>query len=526
MRFPDDEDYLWAGRCKRLWYRIICPFTFGTRLWMVTTSILCALAVMHSANGSWGYHGRAQDTGFLSGNFVNGVRLAWQIDAADAGLDRIDDYVARDGYLFLVGYKGSQRVAIGYDASHSTPRQLWRVDVDDEPGVHWWDGDLLVGNTLISPADGKVTTGWPSSSGLHLGLSPYEHASTEGWSTAPIGPVRFYCPDPATGLCEAWYKTATHVWDLDTSGWSFPDNVAPVDGWVPLLYSGYSTYDMTPDSIGRGLAGFLNLNTGEHTGLESIAEACEPALVEYEGTLHCTMTEPNYRLPLIRARDGWVISNGQMNAAAVAPDGSNARVVTLSAEELNRLSYLTLYPSSDQAFLPTTEEILHYAATGERTWEADLALVDRYNDNFGPLLVVNGTRELDTKMDITKAREDSSAWWSRPAMSRDASVVLMPRIVNDSPGYTGREDRKPLLFDTERAEAAQSEPFHALRKDAVPDWDDLGVRSATPLYDDLIVARISTTSSPWYERILALAPSPGDRIVGLTPTPGPMRSAR
>ena len=526
MRFPDEDAYDEAGAITRLWYRIICPFTHGARLWMVTTSILCALAVMHSANGSWGYHGSAQDTGFLSGNFVNGVRLAWQIDAADAGLDRIDDYVARDGHLFLVGYRGSQRVAIGYDASHSTPRQLWRVDVDDEPGVHWWDGDLLVGNTLISPADGKVTTGWPSSSGLHLGVSPYEHASTEGWSTAPIGPVRFYCPDPATGLCEAWDKTATHVWDLDTSGWSFPDNVAPVDGWVPLLYSGYSIYYMTPDSIGIGLAGFLNLNTGEHTGLESIAEACEPALVEYEGTLHCTMTEPNYRLPLIRARDGWVISNGQMNAAAVAPDGSNARVVTLSAEELNRLSYLTLYPSSDQASLPTTEEILHYAATGERTWEADLALVDRYNDNFGPLLVINGTRELDTKMDITKAREDSSAWWSRPAMSRDTSVILMPRIVNDSPVYTSLEDRKPLLFDTERAEAAQSEPFHALRNDAVPGWNDLGVRSATPLYDDLIVARIAPTSSPWYKRILALAPSPGDHIVGLTPAPGPMRSVR
>ena len=526
MRFPDALEFEQSGGLKRLWYKIICPFTHGARLWMVITSIICVFAVLHTVAGSWGYHGNAKNTGFLSGDYVNGVRLAWQIEAADAGLDRIDDYVARDGYLFLVGYRGSQRIAVGYDASHSTPRQLWHVDVDDEPGVHWWDGDLLVGNTLISPADGKVTTGWPSSSGLHLGLSPYEHASTEGWSTAPIGPVRFYCPDPATGLCEAWDKTATHVWNLDTSGWSFPDNVAPVDGWVPLLYSGYSAYYMTPDSIGRGLAGFLNLNTGEHTGLESIAEACEPALVEYEGTLHCTMTEPNYSLPLIRARDGWVISNGQMNAAAVAPDGSNARVVTLSAEELNRLSYLTLYPSSDQASLPTTEEILHYAATGERTWEADLALVDRYKDNFGPLLVVNGTRELDTKMDITKAREDSSAWWSRPAMSRDASVVLMPRIVNDSPGYTSREDRKPLLFDTERAEAAQSEPFHALRNDAVPGWNDLGVRSATPLYDDLIVARVSPETSPWYKRLLGLTPSSGDHIVGLTPAPGPMRSVR
>ena len=161
MRFPDEDAYDEAGAITRLWYRIICPFTHGARLWMVTTSILCALAVMHSANGSWGYHGRAQDTGFLSGNFVNGVRLAWQIDAADAGLDRIDDYIARDGRLFIVGYKGTQRVAIGYDASHSAPRELWRTDInDDETDVHWWDGDLLVGNTLVSAADGHTTTGW------------------------------------------------------------------------------------------------------------------------------------------------------------------------------------------------------------------------------------------------------------------------------------------------------------------------------------------------------------------------------
>ena len=112
MRFPDEDAYDEAGAITRLWYKIICPFTFGARLWMVTTSILCALAVMHSANGSWGYHGRAQDTGFLSGNFVNGVRLAWQIDAADAGLDRIDNFRVDDEYIYLVGYKGAQRSVV------------------------------------------------------------------------------------------------------------------------------------------------------------------------------------------------------------------------------------------------------------------------------------------------------------------------------------------------------------------------------------------------------------------------------
>ena len=79
MRFPDEDAYRYAGGLKRLWYKIICPFTFGSRLWMVTTSILCALAVVQSANGPCGYHGSAQDTGFLSGNFVNGVRMSLSI---------------------------------------------------------------------------------------------------------------------------------------------------------------------------------------------------------------------------------------------------------------------------------------------------------------------------------------------------------------------------------------------------------------------------------------------------------------
>ena len=59
MRFPDALEFEQSGGLKRLWYKIICPHTHGARLWMVTTSILCALAVMHSANGSWGYHGGA-----------------------------------------------------------------------------------------------------------------------------------------------------------------------------------------------------------------------------------------------------------------------------------------------------------------------------------------------------------------------------------------------------------------------------------------------------------------------------------
>ena len=508
MRFPDEDDYRWAGSLKRLWYMIICPFTFGARLWMVTTSILCALAVVHSANGSWGYHGNAQDTGFLSGNFINGVRIAWEIDANDADLDMINTYIARDGYLFLVGYKGSQRVAVGYDASHSTPRQLWRVDVDDEPGVHWWDGDLLVGNTLISPADGTITTGWPST-GTTLGTSAYTRPSSQGWSSAPIGPIRLYCPDLSTGRCEAWDKTATHVWDFDASSDTIPDAVAPVNGWVPLV-------------------------TGERTGIDAIEEACGPAVKEnHDGTTTCRLVHPDtLRLPIIRGRDGWIISDGlrsssssanDSNVAAVAPDGSNPRVGTLSLEAMERIAFLTVHVTDDSE-LPTTEDLLHYGATGDHTWEASSAVIYTSPGSVMASVIINDNQEIATNRQVFDDHVDASTWARGIAYSRDASVAFIPNATSGGEDYY-----TPLLVDSAAAAADWSRPDKGeywLKNSAVPGWRTLQVSSGTVLFDDLVVTRISPETSPWYKRLLGLAPSPGDRIVGLTPAPGPMRSVR
>ena len=529
MRIPDEDDYRWAGALKRLWYRIICPFTFGARLWIVTTSILCALAVIQSANGSWGYHGNAQDTGFLSGNFVNGVRLAWQIDAADAGLDRIDDYVARDGYLFLVGYRGSQRIAVGYDASYSTPRQLWRVDVDDERGVHWWDGDLLIGNTLISPADGKVTTGWPSS-GDSLAGNAYARPTSTGWSSAPIGPIRLYCPDLSTGHCEAWDKTATHVWDFDASSDAFPDVVAPVNGWVPLLTAN-KWPDNTLPPFAYDLAGFLNLETGERTRVDAIEESCGPAEKEdYDGTTTCRLVHPDiFRLPIIRGRDGWIVSDGlrlsssspnDSNVAAVAPDGSNPRVGTLSLEAMERIAFLNVHVTDDSE-LPTTEDLLHYGATGEHTWEASSAVVYTSPGSVMASVIINDNQEFAANRkvfddDVDAHIVDARVWARSITYSRDASVALIP-------------DSTPLLVDSAIAQRNWTTPGqddYGLKDAAVPGWQTLQVSSGTVLFDDLVVARISPETSPWYKRLLGQAPSPGGHIAGLTPAPGPMRSLR
>ena len=533
MRFPDDEDYLWAGRFKRLWYKIITPHTHGARLWMVTTSILCALAVMHSVNGSWGYHGIAKDTGFLSGDYVNGVRLAWEIDANDADLDMINSYIARDGYLFLVGFKGSQRVAVGYDASHSSPRELWRVDVDDEPGVHWWDGDLLVGNTLISPADGKVTTGWPSS-GDSLAGNAYARPTSTGWSSAPIGPIRLYCPDLSTGHCEAWDKTATHVWDFDASSNAFPDVVAPVNGWVPLM-TARKWPDKTLPPVTYYLAGFLNLETGERTGVDAIEESCGPAKEEdYDGTTTCRLVHPDiFRLPIIRGRDGWIVSDGLRSdrdsyVAVVAPDGTNPQVSAISHDALERIAFLNVHVTDDSE-LPTAEDLLHYGATGEHTWEASSAVVSVSSGSLTASVIINDSQEIVTNRrvfddDVDAHNVDARVWARSIAYSRDASVVFL----SDSTG--GLKDYyTPLLVDSAIARRnwkTPGEDGYQLEDASVPGWQALRVSSSRVLFDDLVVARISPETSPWYKRLLGLAPSPGGRIVGLTPAPGPMRSVR
>ena len=530
MRFPDEDDYVEAGAITRLWYRIICPFTHGARLWMVTTSILCALAVLHSANGSWGYHGRAQDTGFLSGNFVNGVRLAWQIDAADAGLDRIDDYVARDGHLVIVGYKGTQRVAVGYDASYSTPRELWRTDInDDEEGVNWWGDDLLVGNTLVSTADGSTRSNWPSPD-IRIVGSPYQHPSGVGTRTGAIGPVRLFCPDPSSVPCQAWDKTGTHVWDFDASTGSFPDSVTPLEGWVPLRAWEPSSAGPAMGYTLDELTGFLNLETGERVGLEAIEEACGPASLDTSsGEPYCRVTAKFKEQHLIlRASDGWIVGDDVGYIATVAPDGSNPQVMHLDAQASRRLIFLRRFPDQGSAQPPTIEEFMHFAATGEASWDSSITVSPGNHDTA---LVINEHTKFNTGMGYYGTDPDNpSVWLGNPALSKDASVVLLPHVNVAPTSFIPKYEWIPVLVDVNAAADATSNASdsdkYAISSYAVPGWENLHMLAATPIFDDLIVGFSSPAQAPWYKRLAGLSAAPGERIVGLTPAPGPMRSVR
>ena len=529
MRFPDEDDYRYAGGLKRLWYMIICPFTYGERLWMVTTSILCALAVVQSVNGPSGYHGSAQYTGFLSGNFVNGVRIAWEINAEDAGLDRIDNFRVGYEYIYLVGYKGAQRSVVAFDASYSTPRELWRTNVDDEEGVNWWGDDLLVGNTLVSTADGSTTTIGPIPT-RRISESPYHHPTGSGPSTGPIGPVRLYCPTPSSAPCQAWDKTGTHVWDFDASTGSFPDSVTPLEGWVPLRAWKPSSAGPAMGYTLDELTGFLNLETGERVGLEAIEEACGPATLEdSEGVPYCRITRDfKYQHLILRASDGWIVGDGVGFIATVAPDGSNPQVMHLENRASERLLFLRTYPDLGSAQTPTTEQFMHFAATGEASWDSSITLAPGAYDTP---LVINEHTKFNTGMEYYGSDTDNpSVWLGNPALSQDASVVLLPHVNVAPTSFIPKYEWIPVLVDVNVAAdatstAADSDKY-AISSYAVPGWENLHMTSATTIFDDLIVGFASPTQAPWYKRLAGLSAAPGERIVGLTPAPGPSRSAR
>ena len=196
---------------------------------------------------------------------------------------------------------------------------------------------------------------------------------------------------------------------------------------------------------------------------------------------------------------------------------------TLSVEAMERISFLNVHVTDDSE-LPTTEDLLHFAATGDHTWEASSAVVHTSPHSAMASVIINDNQEIVTNRRVFDDDVDARTWARGIVYSRDASVALIPESTRDVKDYY-----TPLLVDSAIAQRNWTTPGqddYRLKDAAVPGWQTLRVSSGTALFDDLVVARISPKTSPWYKRLLGLTPSSGDRIVGLTPAPGPMRSVR
>ena len=171
---------------------------------------------------------------------------------------------------------------------------------------------------------------------------------------------------------------------------------------------------------------------------------------------------------------------------------------------------------------------MRFAATGEASWDSSITLAPGGRDTP---LVINEHTKFNTGMEYYGSDIDNpSVWLGDPALSEDASALFLPHINVAPTSFIPKGEWRPLLVDVNAAAdatstAADSDKY-AISSYAVPGWENLHITSATTMFDDLIVGFASPTQAPWYKRLAGLSAAPGERIVGLTPAPGPMRSVR
>ena len=274
------------------------------------------------------------------------------------------------------------------------------------------------------------------------------------------------------------------------------------------------------------LVGFLNVNTGERVGVDAINEACSP--IEIRGLTEedrCPLTGTgSFKVAIIRASDGWLIGDEDGNVATVAPDGSNAQLFPMSSEAIERLRYLETYSGTSQPTPPTTEELMAYASTGAHPWETTISLTPATSDSFNAAITINDRDPIVTSQSIfPSSRNSPETWWRRPAISRDTSVILLASIDQEKPHSQSKlPEARPLLLNVTAHEDAPA-PASALNEYAVPAWNDYQATEAIPLFDDLIIARVTQGVS---SARTPTTTSSDDHIVGLIPTTNTTRSTQ
>ena len=218
------------------------------------------------------------------------------------------------------------------------------------------------------------------------------------------------------------------MWDFDASTGSFPDSVTPLEGWVPLRAWEPSSAGPAMGYTLDELTGFLNLETGERVGLEAIEEACRPATLDDSSReFYCRVTAKFKQQHLIlRASDGWIVGDDVGYIATVAPDGSNPQVMHLDAQASRRLMFLRRFPDQGSAQTPTIEEFMHFAATGEASWDSSITVLP--GDYDAPLAINEETTISTGQSYYGTGTDNPSVWLGDPALSRMHRLCSSPHI--------------------------------------------------------------------------------------------------
>ena len=484
----------------------------------LAVALVSALAV----GSSWlthrpvGYSGDAHASSLISPDFASGFDVAWEMTSAELGTDApIREIVNVDGtaVIFTSSLASSDDprsgTLIGIDASGRTPTVLWRHDIHNgNMNLLIWEDSIVAGDETIRAADGAVTATWetPLPTTMRFGyyadgaavpatlvgnVQPIKEGSRFVQVTWPVALVcaptdtRYSFAVPTTQFtCTAWRKDGSQAWSY-------------VTGTEGDIQRGPIT---TPAVNGYILAGRLNREKSwqyEADGFLNLADGTYTRGDTQDG-IDAAMLFP--------ASDGWIdtASSGPYwqdeEFVVYNPDGTERERTARSvgSRDWLRILHMTCWDTTGHIITPTAEQALETLHSEEVSWAPLCTQPPTYSVAF--IGFINGRPLMSTNED---GSPETDSYPDDSILASDGSLILYPAST--------------WTADTSRQGVSLSQPLYSAPEGVLlSNLTEVGAYGATPLYDDLLIAKPNHPDSSWH-RYLGTYPHSDTVLMGITP---------
>ena len=484
----------------------------------LAVALVSALAV----GSSWlthrpvGYSGNAHASSLISPDFASGFDVAWEMTSAELGTDApIREIVNVDGIavIFTSSLASSDDprsgTLIGIDASGKTPTVLWRHDIHNgNMNLLIWEDSIVAGDETIRAADGAVTATWetPLPTTMRFGyyadgaavpatlvgnVQPIKEGSRFVQVTWPVALVcaptdtRYSFAVPTTQFtCTAWRKDGSQAWSY-------------VTGTEGDIQRGPIT---TPAVNGYILAGRLNREKSwqyEADGFLNLADGTYTRGDTQDG-IDAAMLFP--------ASDGWIdtASSGPYwqdeEFVVYNPDGTERERTARSvgSRDWLRILHMTCWDTTGHIITPTAEQALETLHSEEVSWAPLCTQPPTYSAAF--IGFINGRPLMSTNED---GSPETDSYPDDSILASDGSLILYPAST--------------WTADTSRQGVSLSQPLYSAPEGVLlSNLTEVGAYGATPLYDDLLIAKPNHPYSSWH-RYLGTYPHSDTVLMGITP---------
>ena len=461
-----------------------------------------------------GYSGNARVSSFISPDFASGFDVAWEMTSAELGSDApIREIVNVDGtaVIFASSLASSDDplsgTLIGIDASGRTPTVLWRHDIHNgNMNLLIWEDSIVAGDETIRSADGAVTATWetPLPTTMRFGyyanpavpatlvgnVQPIREGSRFVQVTWPVALVcaptdtRYLYVGPTTEFtCTAWHKDGSQAWSYVTSTEKDhqrgPITTPAVNGYILVghLNQEYRRYDAD---------GFLNLADGTYTRGDT-----------QDGINAST---------LFPASDGWIGTASSdpywqdQEFVVYNPDGTERERTARSvgSRDWLRILHMTCWDTTGHIITPTAEQALETLRSEEVSWAPLCTQPPTYSET--DIGFINGRPLMSTNED---GSPETDSYPDDSILASDGSLILYPAST--------------WTADTSRQAVSLSQPLYSAPEGVLlSNLTEVGAYGATPLYDDLLIAKPKHPNSSWH-RYLGTYPHSDTVLMGITP---------